>query len=157
MNDKRIVSMSPAATETLFMLGLDDSIIGVSAFCLRPEQAKLKRKVGSFTSYSQSIMDDLKPDIIFTVAGIQDKIARKLSEKYNVIGIKMPESVNGILENIDTIAASTDTETEAEDLKRMLYQNITPNKNGMEFTGYVEMDMNGPISSGSSSYINDAL
>jgi iron complex transport system substrate-binding protein len=45
----RIVSLSPALTETLFILGLGERVIGVSAFCARPEGAKVKRKVGATT------------------------------------------------------------------------------------------------------------
>jgi len=34
---QRIASFSPAATETLFLLGLGEKVVGVSAFCARPE------------------------------------------------------------------------------------------------------------------------
>ncbi len=35
----RIVSFSPAITESLFMLGLGENVVGVSAFCARPAEA----------------------------------------------------------------------------------------------------------------------
>ncbi|MEM3947803.1 MAG: ABC transporter substrate-binding protein, partial [Metallosphaera sp.] len=44
---KRIVSLDPAATETLFLLGLEDKVVGTDAFSYRPEGAKRKVKLGS--------------------------------------------------------------------------------------------------------------
>lgn len=43
-NSKRIISFSPAVTETLFMLGLGENIVGVSGFCARPDEAMKKRR-----------------------------------------------------------------------------------------------------------------
>ena len=37
---RRIISLSPAATETLFELGLGENIVGVSAFCVHPAEVK---------------------------------------------------------------------------------------------------------------------
>ena len=39
---ERIVSFSPAVTETLFLLGAGDEIAGVSAFCARPPRGEKK-------------------------------------------------------------------------------------------------------------------
>ncbi|HEX8872923.1 MAG TPA: BtuF-related (seleno)protein, partial [Candidatus Acidoferrum sp.] len=41
----RIVSLLPSATETLFALGLDDEIVGVSHECDFPQRANTKRRV----------------------------------------------------------------------------------------------------------------
>ena len=65
----RIISFSPAVTESLFMLGLGPSIVGVSAFCARPPEARKKRSVGSYNSVSTDLLRSLKPDLIFTVTG----------------------------------------------------------------------------------------
>ena len=81
-NPKRIISFSPAVTETLFMLGLGENIVGVSAFCARPEEARKKRKVGSYNSVSFDLLRSLHPDLIFTVTGYQREFALKLSETF---------------------------------------------------------------------------
>jgi ABC-type Fe3+-hydroxamate transport system substrate-binding protein len=46
----RIVSLSPATTETLFMFGLGDSVVGVSAFCLRPQEARNRKILGTYSA-----------------------------------------------------------------------------------------------------------
>jgi ABC-type hemin transport system substrate-binding protein len=42
---ERIISFSPAVTEALFSMGLGDKIVGVSVYCVRPEEAK-KTNIG---------------------------------------------------------------------------------------------------------------
>src|SRR5512140_2817999 len=43
---QRLISLAPSITETLFALGLDSSIVGVTDYCDYPPSAKLKAKVG---------------------------------------------------------------------------------------------------------------
>ena len=60
---KRIVSLAPSITETLFAIGLNDEIVGVTEFCDFPPQALEKPKVG----YSQPNLETLvalQPDLI---------------------------------------------------------------------------------------------
>jgi ABC-type Fe3+-hydroxamate transport system substrate-binding protein len=44
---RRIVSLVPSLTETLFAFGLDDAIVGVTRFCVEPSEfVEHKAKVG---------------------------------------------------------------------------------------------------------------
>src|SRR5690348_16024585 len=45
----RVVSLVPAITETLFALGLGDRVVGVSAYCDFPPEARSLPKVGTFS------------------------------------------------------------------------------------------------------------
>jgi len=49
---KRIVSLSPSITETLFEMGLGDRVAGVTVYCHRPPEAMLKPRVASTVSFS---------------------------------------------------------------------------------------------------------
>lgn len=60
----RIISLSPATTEILFSLGLDDRIVGVTSFCDYPEEAKRKPKVGGMSNPSLEAVVRQKPDIV---------------------------------------------------------------------------------------------
>ena len=75
----RIVSFSPAATETLFLLGLGDRVAGVSAFCARPAEARKKRRVGSYNTVRDEVLRELSPDLIIAVTGYQREFALRLS------------------------------------------------------------------------------
>src|SRR3990172_28926 len=58
---RRIVSLAPNITETLFSLGLDEEIVGVSINCNFPERAKQKVRVGSYINLDFERIISLKP------------------------------------------------------------------------------------------------
>ena len=95
---ERIVSFSPAATETLFVLGLGEKVVGVSAFCARPAEARAKRKLGSYNTVRDEVLDELNPDLILTVTGYQREFAVRLSKRYPVYPLELPVSVAGIVD-----------------------------------------------------------
>ncbi len=61
---ERIISMSPALTETLFALGLGDRIVGVTRFCLYPEEALTLPKIGGYLDPSWEAIVALEPDLV---------------------------------------------------------------------------------------------
>jgi ABC-type Fe3+-hydroxamate transport system substrate-binding protein len=65
INPERIISLVPSQTELLFDLGLDDHIVGITKFCIRP--AKLvtgKTKVGGTKKLRIDLIRNLKPHLI---------------------------------------------------------------------------------------------
>ncbi len=155
---QRIVSFSPAVTETLFLLGVGDSVAGVSAFCARPEEARKKRVIGSYNTVDRKLLKELNPDIIFTVTGYQREFAVQLSKDLPVYAIELPVSVPGIVDMVVKIGLITNRIPEATALSRLLQETIahlTPI--GRSLRVYVEIDFSGPVSFGAYSYITDAL
>lgn len=61
---KRIVSMAPSITETLFALGLGDCVVGVTAYCDYPPEAKNIAKVGGRMDPSYEQIVALQPDLV---------------------------------------------------------------------------------------------
>ena len=61
---KRLISLAPNMTEILYALNLGESIVGVTSFCDRPEEAKKKAKIGGMTNPSLEAIISLKPDIV---------------------------------------------------------------------------------------------
>ncbi|MDX5346763.1 MAG: helical backbone metal receptor, partial [Hymenobacteraceae bacterium] len=83
---QRIVSLVPSQTELLFDLGLDEHIIGVTKFCIHPqEKVQQKTKIGGTKNFNFDKIDALKPDLII---GNKEENYRegieKLAEKYPV-------------------------------------------------------------------------
>ncbi|MDV3277931.1 MAG: helical backbone metal receptor [Nitrososphaerales archaeon] len=154
---KRIVSFSPAVTETLFGLGLEDSIVGVSAFCAKPPAAKLKRHVGSYNTVSYELLDDLKPDLIFTVMGYQRDFALRLSQRYPVYPVELPVSVAGIVDMVVKVGLVAAAPEKARELSRALLGHLASIGRRKGLTAYVEIDLGGPVSFGAHSYITDAI
>jgi iron complex transport system substrate-binding protein len=61
---KRIVSMAPSITETLFALGLGDGVVGVSRFCDYPPEARTRAKVGGFLDPNFEAVLAQRPDLV---------------------------------------------------------------------------------------------
>lgn len=61
----RIISLVPSLTETLFDLGLEDSIVGITKFCVHPQHLKVtKTVVGGTKTLNFEKVKALKPDIV---------------------------------------------------------------------------------------------
>ncbi|MEB3780396.1 MAG: ABC transporter substrate-binding protein [Desulfurococcales archaeon] len=156
---KRIVSLSPAITETLYLLGLEDRIAGVSVFCHKPPEARKKPKVGSYYKVDYKKLEELKPDLILTTTGAQLKVVRELEEKgYTVYPIPLPITVYGILDEIVTIGIVTGEIPKARKLAAELNMKLSKlykTLNGVK--AYYEIFLGGPVSAGAHSYIADAF
>lgn len=83
---QRIVSLVPSQTELLFDLGVGDRVIGITKFCVHPEEwYKTKTKVGGTKNFNLEDIDRLKPDLIIGNKEENDEGRIKiLSEKYPV-------------------------------------------------------------------------
>jgi ABC-type Fe3+-hydroxamate transport system substrate-binding protein len=153
----RIVSFSPAATETLFLIGAGDRVVGVSAFCARPPEVKEKRKVGSYNTVRHELLDDLKPDLIITVTGYQRDFAVDLSKKYPVYPLELPVSVAGIVDFVVKIGLVAGAPDAARELAGSLLRQLGQARKLGGARVYVEIDLGGPVTFGAHSYITDAI
>lgn len=76
---ERIVCLTEEPTETLYLLGEQDRIVGISGFTVRPAQARRdKPKVSAFTSAKLDKILALKPDLVIGFSDIQADIAKDL-------------------------------------------------------------------------------
>jgi cobalamin transport system substrate-binding protein len=61
---RRIVSLAPSVTETLFALGVGDRVVGDTDFCDYPPEAKQKTRIGGPVSPSLEAIAALHPDLV---------------------------------------------------------------------------------------------
>ncbi|MER3463220.1 MAG: cobalamin-binding protein [Chitinophagaceae bacterium] len=62
---KRIISLVPSQTELLFHLGLDKEVIGITKFCIHPEDwFRTKERIGGTKQLNIDKIKSLKPDLI---------------------------------------------------------------------------------------------
>jgi ABC-type Fe3+-hydroxamate transport system substrate-binding protein len=62
---QKIISLVPSQTELLFDLGLDKEIVGITRFCVHPEEkCEKKIKIGAPKRFDFDLIDKLKPDLI---------------------------------------------------------------------------------------------
>src|SRR5436309_2681211 len=60
----RIICLTEETTETLYLLGQQDRIVGVSGYTVRPPEARLKPKVSAFISAKFDKIEALRPDLV---------------------------------------------------------------------------------------------
>ncbi|MFN8576791.1 MAG: helical backbone metal receptor [Candidatus Sericytochromatia bacterium] len=111
----RIVSLSPATTEILYELGLDNKIVGVTNDCNYPLKALLKPKTGKFGFINLEKVISLKPDIIIATSDMNKQL--DLLKKYNVPVIALKSTnLKSIYENIKYLGKITDSNIKAQDI-----------------------------------------
>jgi len=110
----RIVSLAPSITETLFALGLDCEIVGVTLFSNYPEAARSKPKVGSYIALSLEKIAVLRPDLVIgTADGNKWETINQLTQIGIPVYITNPTTLEGIFETIIGIGDITGRPDEA--------------------------------------------
>ena len=75
---RRIVCLTEETVETLYLLGEQDRIVGVSGYAKRPAEVRSKPRVAAFRDANIDAILDLKPDLVLTFSDVQAEIARSL-------------------------------------------------------------------------------
>jgi iron complex transport system substrate-binding protein len=74
----RIVCLTEETTETLYLLGQGDRIVGVSGYTVRPPEARLKPKVSAFINARFDKIEVLRPDLVLAFSDLQADIVSEL-------------------------------------------------------------------------------
>jgi iron complex transport system substrate-binding protein len=100
----RIVCLTEETTETLYLLGEDWRIVGISGYTVRPPQARREKpKVSAFINAKFDRIMELEPDLVFAFSDLQADIARELIQRGLNVFTFNQRSVTEILQMIQTI------------------------------------------------------
>ncbi|MCL5793416.1 MAG: ABC transporter substrate-binding protein [Candidatus Thermoplasmatota archaeon] len=154
---QRIISLSPSVTEILFELGMGSRIVGISAFCGRPKETATKRKIGSYGHVREELLRELDPDLILMISGYQNSFYENVSKNFPAYLFRLPVSVYDILDLVYSVGLVVNEKLAAEKLLNSLVPALTFGSPEERFRTYVEIDLGGPVSFGSYSYITHAL
>jgi iron complex transport system substrate-binding protein len=117
----RIVSLSPGITETLFLLGLGDRVVGVTDSCEYPPEAKRKTSVGSTLNPSIETILTLKPDLVL---GSPQANRRETADQLARLGIPVygvtAQTVEGTLASTADLGRALGREAEAGQIVQQL-------------------------------------
>ena len=101
---RRIVSLSPSSTETIYALGLQDRLVGDTDYCDYPPDAQKKTKVGGAINPSLEVIASLRPDLVLVTRLNRLETTQSLAE----LGIPSyatdPRTVADILSSVKTLA-----------------------------------------------------
>lgn len=82
---QRIISLGPAITEELYILGADGKLVGCTVYCQRPPEAKNKVKVSTAIEVNLEKVVALKPDLVLSTSLTSPEAKEKLKN----LGIKV--------------------------------------------------------------------
>jgi len=102
---KRIVCLTEETTETLYLLGEQDRIVGISGYTVRPPEARRKPKVSAFINAKFDKILALDPDLVLTFSDLQADIAAELIRRGVTVLAFNQRSVAEILDMIQTLAS----------------------------------------------------
>ena len=114
---RRIVSLVPSQTELLFDLGLDDEVVGITKFCIHPENwLKEKTIIGGTKNFHLDRIKALQPDLIIANKEENTKeLVEELALDYPVY-ISDINNIEDALQMIADVGKLTGKSTLAEDL-----------------------------------------
>lgn len=82
---QRIVSLGPGITEQLYLLGVEDKLVGLTSYCRRPPRAQRKEKVGTVLEVNLEKIVYLQPGLVLATSLTNPKTIEKLKS----LGIKV--------------------------------------------------------------------
>ncbi len=113
---ERIVCLTEETTETLYLLGAGDRIVGVSGYTARPPEARRKPRVSAFINARFDKIAALEPDLVLAFSDLQADIAAELIRRgYTVVTFNQ-RSVAGILQIIRILGGLIGCQARAEAL-----------------------------------------
>ena len=114
---QRIVSLTPALTETLFAIGAGDRVVGVTQFCDFPPAARSKPKVGGYVNPSVEAVMALKPDLVVVSPGPGNRDAALAMQRAGLrVEIVPAETLDESIAAIELVARFTGDEAEGRKL-----------------------------------------
>ena len=100
MYPTRIVCLTEETTETLYLLGEGDRVVGISGYTVRPPEARQKPKVSSFLHARYEKIASLEPDLILAFSDLQSAITNDLVKRGYPVFTFNQRSVDEILQMI---------------------------------------------------------
>jgi iron complex transport system substrate-binding protein len=114
---ERIVCLTEETTETLYLLGEERRIVGISGYTVRPPRARREKpRVSAFLSAKTDKILALRPDLVIGFSDLQADIARDLAKAGLNVLIFNQRSVDEILSMILTLAALVGASAKGERL-----------------------------------------
>lgn len=111
MKFERIVSLTPSITETLFALGADQQVIGVTDACDYPFGVQGKPHVCSWFSPDMERITALKPDLVLGLETAHRRLAQTLKSQNIICELFNPATIGDVLTDILRIGGLLDTDS----------------------------------------------
>jgi iron complex transport system substrate-binding protein len=122
---ERIVCLTEETTETLYLLGEERRIVGISGYTVRPPRARHEKpRVSAFLSAKNEKILALRPDLVLGFSDLQADISRDLVKAGLNVVIFNQRSVEEILSMIQMLASMVGVPKKGEELVASLESNL---------------------------------
>jgi iron complex transport system substrate-binding protein len=122
---ERIVCLTEETVETLYLLGEERRIAGVSGYAVRPKRVRREKpRVSAFISADVPKILALKPDLVLTFSDLQADIAAELIKAGVAVHAFNQRDLAGIFAMIRTLGALVDASDNASVLAPALQQRL---------------------------------
>jgi len=113
---QRIVCLTEETTETLYLLGQGDRVVGVSGYTVRPPEAREKPRISAFINARFDKIEALKPDLVLAFSDLQADLAAELVRRGIAVVTFNQRSIAEILQMIRMLGGLVGCQAEAEAL-----------------------------------------
>lgn len=98
---QRIITLGPLNTENVYLLGAEDRLVANTSYCVRPEAAKKKKKIGSVMQVSTEKIIGLRPDLVLaTGLTSAQQVAQLRNLGIRVVRVRQPDSFPAICDAV---------------------------------------------------------
>jgi iron complex transport system substrate-binding protein len=111
---RRIVCLTEETTETLYLLGEGDRVVGVSGYTVRPPEAREKPRVSAYLTAKYDKIEALEPDLILAFSDLQAAIVNDLIRRGHTVVTFNQRSVAEILQMIRMLGGLIGCSVKAE-------------------------------------------
>jgi iron complex transport system substrate-binding protein len=122
---ERIVCLTEETVETLYLLGEDRRIVGVSGYAVRPARVRREKpRVSAFISADVPKILALDPDLVLTFSDLQADIVAELIRHGVAVHAFNQRDIAGIFAMIRTLGALIGASQKADELAHSLEQRL---------------------------------
>lgn len=122
---RRIISLAPDITETLYLLGAWERVIGVTIQCKWPEDAIRKPKIGDLLNPNYEVILAAKPDLVIaSTAGNDRGAVMKLTGLGLPVYVAAPRNVEGIFRSVEEIGRITGCAERGRELRNQMKERL---------------------------------
>ncbi len=114
---QRIVSLGPGITKKLYLLGAGEKIVANTTYCISPEAARHKEKIGNVTQVNVEKVLSLKPDLVVAIGLTRPRQVEKIrSLGVRIVRFVRPDSFSMMNRDFIELGALTGYEEKAREI-----------------------------------------
>ena len=123
---RRVVSLAPSLTETVYALGLQDLLVGDTDYCDYPPDAQRKPKVGGTTNPSLEAIASLHPDLVLVTKNLNHLETVEALEEIGIPSYATdPHTLDAIIASTEHLAGLLGAPASSASLARNLQQQLS--------------------------------